>query len=79
MSKRAKEYIEENTEYADNLIDLYGWGLFNVVEEYNARHAIELAEEDMIDKAGHILLNIARCMLVMVNALKEEIALPARE
>lgn len=54
MSKRAKEYIEENTELADNLVDLYGWGLFNVVEEYDARHAIELAEEEMVEKAGHI-------------------------
>lgn len=51
-SKRAEEYIEENTEYADNIVDLYGWGLFNVVEECDARHAIELAEEELSDKAA---------------------------
>lgn len=53
-SKRAKEYIEENTEYADNLVDLYGWGLFDVVEEYDARHAIEIAEEEMAEEAGRL-------------------------
>lgn len=49
-SKRAEEYIEDNVHDAADLVDRDGCG-WAVVGRHKAYHAVELAEEDMAEKA----------------------------
>ena len=50
-SKRAEEYIEDNVHDAADLVDRDGCG-WAVVGRHKAYHAVELAEEDMAEKAA---------------------------
>lgn len=50
-SKRAEEYIEYNVHDAADLVDRDGCG-WAVVGRHKAYHAVELAEEDMAEKAA---------------------------
>lgn len=52
-SKRAEEYIEDNVHDAADLIDRDGCG-WAVVGRYKAYHAVELAEEEMAEKAAQL-------------------------
>lgn len=49
-SKRAEEYIEDNIHDAADLVDRDGCG-WAVVGRHNAYYAIDLAEEEMAEKA----------------------------
>lgn len=49
-SKRAEEYIEDNVHDAADLVDRDGCG-WAVVGRHYAYHAIDLAEEEMAEKA----------------------------
>lgn len=50
-SKRAEDYIDENVHDAADLVDRDGCG-WAVVGRHKAYHAVELAEEDMAEKAA---------------------------
>lgn len=51
-SKRAEEYIEDNVHDAADLVDRDGCG-WAVVGRHKAYHAVEIAEEDMAEKAAN--------------------------
>lgn len=52
-SKRAEEYIEDNVHDAADLVDRDGCG-WAVVGRHYAYHAIDLAEEEMVEKAAQL-------------------------
>lgn len=52
-SKRAEGYIEDNVHDAADLVDRDGCG-WAVVGRHKAYHAVELAEEDMAEKATQL-------------------------
>lgn len=56
-SKRAEEFIDENIYDAADLVDRDGCG-WAVVGRHKAYHAVELAEEDMAEKAAQLLEQI---------------------
>ena len=53
ISKRAEEYIDENIADSAYLVNKNGFG-WAVVVRYDAKHAVKLAEDEIIEKAGHL-------------------------
>lgn len=52
-SKRAEEYIDENVYDAAELVDKDGCG-WAVVRRHDAYRAVEIVEEEMIEKAAEL-------------------------
>lgn len=57
VSKRAGEYIDESAVDSADLVNMDGLGMA-VVMRSDAKHAVELAEDEIIEKAGDLFYQL---------------------
>lgn len=70
ISKKAEEYIDSRAKYENEFLSSAEEIIRIVVPIMSAMHAVDLAEDEMIEKAAKAFSEHWECMLEAANALK---------